>query len=560
MSRLRASVGLDAVPEAVAGTDSEDACVSSASGTIQVLRIEQRGSIASERGITVAIDGAVFGLEPKDSARIVLERFLEHGREALPSLDGEFAMVIWDEPAKELHLARDTFGTRPLYFWASENRAAAASRIRDLIDIARISPRLRSESLLSWFPPSQGSFCTTEIHLSDIHRVGPNHVEVVGLPGPRRTRRRLWLYPAQVSGKRTAEDVREELPMLLGAAMARRQTPDALLSLSGGLDSPILAALGTDGSRRSGRQNGLHAVTVVDSAAGHPDGPRARVVAEHFGLPWTSLDAAGIDPVEAFRSLARKCEFPSDLPGIAFESVCVLARAGGHSRVVTGEGADSFWDFDGRRRAWRRLAGRIKTAGRLSARRGEHCLKRVAGFSLPDRGRPAASAARPANCGDECEGQRKLFEGTAWHGRLGAFEKAYGGALFENQVSVADEYGVSFTHPYLDREVAGYALTTPLRVLESGGDRKGLFRSVFPSLLPRGLSETWSVTPWGGRHAASLLRVAESMGIEVPSFDPWSVVLSPEEGKVVDELERLCSGLIWLSSWKAFEEVRNATG
>src|SRR5204862_4119997 len=48
-------------------------------------------------------------------------------------LNGDFALVVWDETARQLVLARDVMGIRPLYCWTSDNTFIAASQIKSLL-------------------------------------------------------------------------------------------------------------------------------------------------------------------------------------------------------------------------------------------------------------------------------------------------------------------------------------------------------------------------------------------------------------------------------------------
>ena len=52
----------------------------------------------------------------KTDTEVLLHGYEEYGVELLNKLRGMFAFVIWDTKAKELFIARDFFGIKPLYY------------------------------------------------------------------------------------------------------------------------------------------------------------------------------------------------------------------------------------------------------------------------------------------------------------------------------------------------------------------------------------------------------------------------------------------------------------
>lgn len=57
----------------------------------------------------------------------ILPTYEKFGTESFIKFDGEFAISIWDEKKKSLILARDPFGTKPVYFSLNKNRLIWAS-------------------------------------------------------------------------------------------------------------------------------------------------------------------------------------------------------------------------------------------------------------------------------------------------------------------------------------------------------------------------------------------------------------------------------------------------
>jgi asparagine synthase (glutamine-hydrolysing) len=72
----------------------------------------------------------------------VAELYRTHGFvDALSRIDGDFAIALFDRNTSSLWLARDRFGVKPLYYAASGERFAFASRTRALLALPEISSR-----------------------------------------------------------------------------------------------------------------------------------------------------------------------------------------------------------------------------------------------------------------------------------------------------------------------------------------------------------------------------------------------------------------------------------
>ena len=73
---------------------------------------------------------------------VLLRAYAHWGEAMLDKLVGMFALVIYDTAAERLFVARDRFGIKPLYYFASVNGLAFASEIKQLIDLPGFSRRI----------------------------------------------------------------------------------------------------------------------------------------------------------------------------------------------------------------------------------------------------------------------------------------------------------------------------------------------------------------------------------------------------------------------------------
>src|SRR5262249_55701351 len=63
---------------------------------------------------------------------VVLAAYAEWGLTAIPRFRGMFAFALWDGPRQRLHLCRDRFGVKPLYYTRTPEVLAFASEPKAL--------------------------------------------------------------------------------------------------------------------------------------------------------------------------------------------------------------------------------------------------------------------------------------------------------------------------------------------------------------------------------------------------------------------------------------------
>lgn len=71
---------------------------------------------------------------------VILEGFLRHGPDYIRKLNGIYAIALWDDKAKELHLFRDRLGGKPLFYTLKDKTLFFASEIKGLQNILEVLP------------------------------------------------------------------------------------------------------------------------------------------------------------------------------------------------------------------------------------------------------------------------------------------------------------------------------------------------------------------------------------------------------------------------------------
>ena len=107
---------------------------------------------------------------------VLLHLYEEYGSDCLKKINGQFSLAIWDSAKKELFLARDRVGIRPLYYTHSEGRLVFASEIKAILPVTG-TRELDLEALAQVF-----TFWTTlagRTSFKDILELPPGHYMLV---------------------------------------------------------------------------------------------------------------------------------------------------------------------------------------------------------------------------------------------------------------------------------------------------------------------------------------------------------------------------------------------
>lgn len=207
------------------------------------------GEIYNYRELREELQGRGHRFQTDTDTEVLLAAFSEWGADCLPRLNGMFAFGIWDEQERELTLARDRLGIKPLYYasvpdavgaessfvFASEVKAVLASR---LVQRALDPVGLNQFLTFLWTPDPQTLF-------RQIRKVPPAHVLTVRLDG--QTSLREWWdvsFDEIEAGKSEAwwqERVLETLDRVVGMEMVADVPLGSFLS--GGIDSSSIVAL-----------------------------------------------------------------------------------------------------------------------------------------------------------------------------------------------------------------------------------------------------------------------------------------------------------------------------
>ena len=78
---------------------------------------------------------------------VILQLYADRGERCVEALNGMFAFAIWDADRRQLFLARDRMGVKPLYYAETNDAFLFASEIKSLFASGHVAPRCREDAL-----------------------------------------------------------------------------------------------------------------------------------------------------------------------------------------------------------------------------------------------------------------------------------------------------------------------------------------------------------------------------------------------------------------------------
>lgn len=450
----------------------------------------------------------------RSDTEVILRGYERWGEAVIRRLDGMFAIALWDSRKRELILARDRTGKKPLYYWTDGRCLAFASEIKALAAHPHV-PREIDESSLAHllalgYPPA-GKSCYRQIREAPpaaFCRFVAGRTEPAG--------QRYWDLPDAVERRALSPAQAEgELRERLTEAVRRRLVSDVPLGafLSGGLDSTLVVGLMS--RLMPGRE--VRTFSIGFEGDRRFDETRyARIAAGRFGTRHTVFRVSP-QPFDLLERLVWHYDQPfGDSSALPTYLLCQLTRS--HVTVaLNGDGGDElFAGYDRFRAAllaeriplWLRRAGHslMKRApfpfhvrsfpGRLQkffafaqepfARR---FLKATGTFASPeDFLLPAAGGAAPpvwerhsapAAPAPNGGGLRRLLELN--------FREYLPNDLHVKMDRCSMAHGLETRSPFLDTALIEWAFRLPDDLKLRRGISKWILRRAFPDLLPEAI-------------------------------------------------------------------------
>jgi|GEM_PF-5277548 len=295
-------------------------------------------------------DGEIYNRnEIRDSGRKYMEAeaplvtacFARTGIASLSRLNGLFSLAFWDKQSRELTLARDPVGGRPLFYRDRENTFIFSSRIKGILAAGWVTPKANLPAIRDFIVEDYPAI--TDTWFAGIQRLAAG--TCLSVIRKSVDARRYWMADYNSGKIRPEREYTENLRAEISRAVkVRHGDPTGICAhISGGVDSSTVVSFL---ARQAGGE-------LINTYSGHYAGyigdpcfdetPDADLVALAAGCPNKKVV---VDFQKLPEKLPRIVHLLEEPHGVgAFSQYCVFeaSRDGGEKVVFCGEGGDELF-------------------------------------------------------------------------------------------------------------------------------------------------------------------------------------------------------------------------
>ena len=199
------------------------------------------GEIYNFRSIRTQLEAEGYRFATSTDTEVLLALYEHKGERCLGDLNGMFAFAIWDTQAKELFLARDRLGKKPLYYYEANGQFAFASEIKALTVLPFLKKEIRPDSIKDFF--AYQYIPDPKTIYRSVHKLAPGHW--LKTDGRRIETAQYWDLSFANTGSLKPDELEAGLYDLIDDAVRLRMISDVPLGafLSGGVDSSAVVGL-----------------------------------------------------------------------------------------------------------------------------------------------------------------------------------------------------------------------------------------------------------------------------------------------------------------------------
>jgi asparagine synthase (glutamine-hydrolysing) len=295
------------------------------------------GEIYNYRDLRRVLEGRGHQFRTHSDTEVLVHLYEEYGHDLCRHLRGMFAFAIWDARRKELFLARDHLGQKPLFVYRDTQKLVFGSELKAILshpEIDRsIDPYAIEDYLTFGFIPGQRSIFSRISKLPAGHHLHASGTRLHNSP------ERYWQLSFDHEDNASCDDWTQRIDSALKESVSAHLVADVPVGafLSGGVDSSAIVAMMAEHQSEP-----VRTFSIGFHESRYSELPFAREVAQHFGCHHTE-EIVTPEAARDLDDLAFLYDEPFADPS-AIPTMAVSRLAARHLKVVlSGDGGDELF-------------------------------------------------------------------------------------------------------------------------------------------------------------------------------------------------------------------------
>ncbi|MFT5311941.1 MAG: asparagine synthase (glutamine-hydrolyzing) [Paraglaciecola sp.] len=468
--------------------------------------------------------------ENLDDLSVLRHCYQQWGADFCKKLEGDFCYALWDDDKTQLHLARNTFNARSLYYLPLGGALFVACDAKILSRHPNIKLTLNKTAVLQWLSgrPDPDVSMFNEIPL-----LPAGHRLEFCADGGINTQKFWDIEPGRSIRYQNDDDYQQHfLGLLQDSVAARLSSPAATVfsQMSGGMDSTSVTALAAQICAKNSTT--LHTLSHLYQHTQSCD-ERDNI---NDMISTLSLKNSHFIDLDQYQSIQFSQLYPTDYdsPGIVlspkYHQELSLIRSLGAEVLLTGNGGDeTCWGHSAtyRTRLYKGEVGVINEVVKASRDLQQPVARslytvfvsplmsaalqqllawiRNTPHSNGDLPPWLGTAAQQLDCRMTLDNPYSRHFSPAKHARYHGIKTTSTYNSMRSYQKVADEYGVDVRHPFFDQKIMEFSFAIPEKMLIQGAYPKWLLRKTMQNHLPKSVCWNKHKTVFD-HHFANLVR------------------------------------------------------
>lgn len=297
--------------------------------------IVYNGEIYNYEQLRADLAAKGYRFKTQSDTEVLLNAFVDQGENCLSALNGMFAFAIWDRKLKQLFLARDRLGIKPLYYAINAHGAMFCSELtpiyRSKLFDLKFNYRSLSDYLSYWY------ICEPNTIFENIFQLAPGSYMFVR--NGKTTSHKYWHMPNSEELEISFPEATRRLEELLHDAVQLQMKGDVPVGtfLSGGIDSGLVTKIASQYT-----QNPLKSFSIGFKEKSYCELEAAKESAKACGV---DLHTVQIPPLTPHVLQKIFSAFDEPLGNASFVPMYFLAEKASEflKVVLTGDGGDELF-------------------------------------------------------------------------------------------------------------------------------------------------------------------------------------------------------------------------